>query len=147
MGVTLARDHQAEIVVQNSAGALLAREQYSVDREAGTITFADPLNLEDAGGSAFIAPFIIKDRVEHMSVLSDVQINGDLSVISPVPRDLPASEPTVSSALVYGDLLARVKNFFSQKVWDNGNPNRTDVRRGDQSRLTMRSMCPGSMQA
>ena len=85
MGVALARDHQAEIVVQDSTGGLLAPEQYTTDREAGTITFADPLSLVDAGGSALIAPFIIKDRVEHMSVLSDVQINGDLSVISPVP--------------------------------------------------------------
>ena len=131
--ISLTRDHQAEIVVQDSAGALLASEQYSVDWEAGTITFADPLSLVDAGGSALIAPFIIKDRVEHMSVLSDVQINGDLSVISPVPWDLPASETTVSSAVVYGDLQARVKNFFSQKVWDNGDPNWTDNREGDQT--------------
>ena len=68
-----------------------------------------------------------------MSVLSDVQINGDLSIISPVPWNLPAAETTVSSAVVYGDLQARVKNFFSQKVWDNGSPNWTDNRIGDQT--------------
>ncbi|WP_163370611.1 hypothetical protein [Endozoicomonas acroporae] len=46
--INLARDHQAEIVVEDSAGALLASDQYTVDREAGTVTFADPLSLIDA---------------------------------------------------------------------------------------------------
>ena len=35
--------------------------------------------------------------------------------------------------MVYGDLQARVKNFFSQKVWDNGSPNWTDNRIGDHT--------------
>ncbi|WP_209278696.1 hypothetical protein [Thalassotalea sp. G20_0] len=117
--INLVRDHQAEIVVEDSSGALLASDQYTVDREAGTVTFADPLSLVDLGSNPLAAPFTIKDRVEHMSVLSDVQINGDLSIISPVPWDLPASETTVSSAVVYGDLQARVKNFFSQKVFSD----------------------------
>ena len=37
----LARDHQAEIVVEDSSGALLASDQYTVDREAGTETNDD----------------------------------------------------------------------------------------------------------
>ncbi|WP_422464090.1 hypothetical protein, partial [Endozoicomonas sp. ALB115] len=131
--INLARDHQAEIVVEDSGGTLLASDQYTVDREAGTVTFADPLSLIDADSSPLSAPYAIKDRVEHMSVLSDVQINGDLSIISPVPWDLPAGETSVSSAVVYGDLQARVKNFFSQKVWDSGDPNWTDDRVGDQT--------------
>ncbi|MES9983173.1 MAG: hypothetical protein ABW115_07175, partial [Candidatus Thiodiazotropha sp. 6PLUC6] len=131
--VTLTRDHQAEITVEDSSGTLLKADQYTVDREAGTVTFADPLSLVDADSNALSAPFTIKDRVEHMSVLSDVQINGDLSIIAPVPWDLPASETTVSSAVVYGDLQSRVKKFFSQKVWDNGEPNWTDDRIGDQT--------------
>ncbi|WP_202969861.1 hypothetical protein, partial [Endozoicomonas atrinae] len=131
--INLSRDHQADIVVEDSTGALLASDQYTVDREAGTVTFADPLSLIDDQSNPLTAPFTIKDRVEHMSVLSDVQINGDLSIISPVPWDLPATETTVGSAVVYGDLQARVKNFFSQKVWDNGDPNWTDNRNGDQT--------------
>ncbi|USE38681.1 hypothetical protein [Endozoicomonas sp. SCSIO W0465] len=76
--INLARDHQAEIVVEDSAGALLASDQYTVDREAGTVTFADPLSLIDANSNPLSAPYTIKDRVEHMSVLSDVQINARL---------------------------------------------------------------------
>ncbi|WP_067582838.1 hypothetical protein [Endozoicomonas ascidiicola] len=131
--INLVRDHQADISVEDSNGRLLKADQYFADREAGTITLADPLSLVDDESSPLTAPFIIKDRVEHMSVLSDVQINGDLSIISPVPWDLPADETSVSSAVVYGDLQARVKNFFSQKVWDNGDPNWSDHRIGDQT--------------
>ncbi len=131
--INLARDHQADIAVEDSSGALLASDQYTVDREAGSITFADPLSLIDAGSNPLSAPFTIKDRVEHMSVLSDVQINGDLSIISPVPWNLPEIETSISSAVVYGDIQARVHHFFSQKVWDNGTPNWTDNRIGDQT--------------
>ena len=66
-------------------------------------------------------------------MVSDVQINGELSIIAPVPWDLPAGETTVSSAVVYGDLQARVHHFYSQKVWDNGSPNWSDERIGDQT--------------
>ncbi|WP_422445442.1 hypothetical protein [Endozoicomonas sp. ALB091] len=131
--INLARDHQAEITIIDANGNYLSPDQYTSDRETGTVTFADPLSLIDADSSQLSAPYSIKDRVEHMSVLSDVQINGDLSIISPVPWDLPAGETSVSSAVVYGDLQARVKNFFSQKVWDSGDPNWTDDRVRDQT--------------
>ena len=129
----LTRDHQAEIVVEDSAGKLLDPAQYTADKPAGQLTFADPLLLQDAGGESLTAPFKITDRVEHMSVVSDAQINGELSIIAPVPWDLPAGETTISSAVVYGDLQARVHNFFSQKVWDSGNPNWTDERNEDNT--------------
>ena len=131
--ISLARDHQAEILVLDSSGNALAPEQYTADRKAGSLTFADPLALNDAEGNALVAPFTIKDRVEHMSVVNDVQINGDLSIIAPVPWDLPANETTVSSAVVYGDLQARQYSFFAQKLWDNGDPNWTDDRIGDNT--------------
>ncbi|OED40221.1 hypothetical protein ACH42_17050 [Endozoicomonas sp. (ex Bugula neritina AB1)] len=131
--ITLARDHQADIAVEDSAATPLATDQYTTDRNAGSLTFANPLSLIDGEGNALTAPFTIKDRVEHMSVVNDVQINGDLSIIAPVPWDLPATETTVSSAVVYGDLQARQYSFFTQKVWDNGNPNWTDNREGDNT--------------
>ncbi len=131
--ITLSRDHQAEITVEDCTGKALAAAQYTLDKAAGTVTFANPLNLVDSQGGALTAPYTIKDRVEHMSVVNDVQINGDLSIIAPVPWNLPAQTTTVSSAVVYGDIQARVHHFFSQKVWDNGNPNWTDSRIGDQT--------------
>ena len=131
--ISLARDHQAEILVVDSNGTALVPAQYTTNRTAGSLTFADPLSLIDVKGNALTAPFTIKDRVEHMSVVNDVQINGDLSIIAPVPWDLPARETTVSSAVVYGDLQSRQYSFFTQKVWDNGDPNWTDNRIGDNT--------------
>ncbi|MET4694997.1 hypothetical protein [Endozoicomonas lisbonensis] len=129
--LVLARDHQAEITVQDSGGVALDPAQYTVDKQAGTLAFADPLQLQDTEGNNLAAPFTVVDRVEHMSVVSDAQINGELSIIAPVPWDLPAGETTVSSAVVYGDLQARVHHFFTQKVWSNSNPNWTDDPKGD----------------
>ena len=131
--IALSRDHQAEITVQDSQGVDLDPAQYTTNRQTGTLTFADPLLLQDSESNNLTAPFTVVDRVEHMSVVSDAQINGELSIIAPVPWDLPAGETTVSSAVVYGDLQARVHHFFSQKVWDNGNPNWTDERNEDNT--------------
>ncbi|MGI9277977.1 MAG: hypothetical protein ACR2PT_24410, partial [Endozoicomonas sp.] len=131
--VNLSRDHQAEITIEDSSGKLLDPTQYTADRDAGTVTFADPLTLIDPEGGGLTTPLTIKDRVEHMSVVSDVQINGELSIIAPVPWNLPATETTVSSAVVYGDLQARVHHFFTQKVWDSGSPNWSDDRIGDNT--------------
>ncbi|WP_252177187.1 hypothetical protein [Endozoicomonas sp. 4G] len=131
--ITLNRDHQAGVTVEDSQGKTLDPAQYTADREKGTVTFADPLLLQNIEGSSLTAPFAIKDRVEHMSVASDVQINGEVTIIAPVPWDLPANDTQVSSAVVYGDLQARVHHFFSQKVWNAGNPNWTDERIGDNT--------------
>jgi len=131
--IQLARDHQAEITLIDSEGRALAPEQFQTDRTKGTLTFNDPLSLIDEADAPLTAPFTVKDRVEHMSVVNDVQVNGDLSIIAPVPWDLPAEETTVSSAVVYGDLQARQTGFFTQKVWDNGNPNWADQRSGEQT--------------
>ena len=131
--INLARDHQAAILIEDSNGIELDSAQYTTDRSAGTLTMADPLSLIDEEGNTLSAPFTVKDRVEHMSVVNDVQINGDLSIIAPVPWDLPAHETTVSSAVVYGDLQARQYSFFTQKVWDNGTPNWTENRMGDNT--------------
>ena len=131
--VDLARDHQAEIWVEDSNGTRLKANQYAVTRDTGKVTFAAPLALNDDDGNALVAPLTIKDRVEHMTVVSDARINGELAIIAPVPWDLPADATTVSSAVVYGDLQARSYNFFSQKVWDSGDPNWSDQRIGENT--------------
>ena len=68
-----------------------------------------------------------------MSVVSDARINGELSIIAPVPWDLPAGETTISSAVVYGDLQARVHNFFQPEGVGQRHPNWTDERNEDNT--------------
>ena len=131
--VTLARDHQAAIEVVDSAGLKLDPAQYTANKLAGTVTFANPLTLETEGAVALTAPLKILDRVEHMSVLNDVQINGTLSFIAPLAHEFPAEETIISSALVWGDINSRVFNFFKQKTWSSGAPNWGPDRIGDDT--------------
>ena len=131
--VTLARDHQAHIEVVDSAGLKLDPVQYTANKLTGTVTFADPLTLETEGAITLTPPLTIKDRVEHMSVINDVQINGTLSFIAPLAHEFPAEETVVSSALVWGDINSRVFNFFKQKTWNSSSPNWGPDRVGDDT--------------
>lgn len=129
--IGLARDHQSDIVVKDANGAELNPVMYTVDLKQGRVTFADPLLLETAGGLPLQTPLAIHDRVEHMAVVTDVQITGQLGLSAPVPWDLPAGETLVSSALAWGDLQARIWRWYSQKTWNSGAPNWSDSPTGE----------------
>src|SRR5690606_14791892 len=68
----LERDQQAEIEVVDGAGTVLRAESYSVDRANGTVTWANPLVLQDAEGNPLGLPLIVRDRVEHMAMVTEV---------------------------------------------------------------------------
>lgn len=129
--VTLARDHQADIEVQDANNVALDPQAYTVDKLLGRVTFADPLVLNDAQGSPLVPPLRVLDRVEHMTVCTEVQISGQLGINSPLPWDLPASTAKVSSAVTWGDMQARLYKWFAQKTWSSGSPNWSDNLIGD----------------
>lgn len=131
--VVLDRAYQAAIEVADANGVLMDPTQYSVDRELGSLTWADPLVLEDSEGNPLASPLFIQDRVEHMTVCSEVQITGALGIGSPMPWDLPAGETVVSSAVTWGDLQARVFGWFTQQTWNTGAPNWTDTQLGNST--------------
>lgn len=81
---------------------------YAVDLEAGTITFADV--------SGYSQPVTIEHRVEDMAMVRDVQISGEITFTRPVTHDYPLGS-YVSSALVMGDMAARVSLVFDQSTW------------------------------
>src|SRR5690606_40511309 len=89
--------------------------QYSVDLKLGRVTFADPLVLETAEGAPLQQPLTVHDRVEHMTVCTDVQITGVVGINSPMPWDLPAEQTQVSSALTWGDMQARIFNRSEER--------------------------------
>ncbi len=120
--VTLDRDSQAYIEVIDVNGQRLAYDQFTADRDAGTVTFADPLTLVDRAGEPLTAPYQIVDRVEDMVLATSVEITGRVGISAPLTRDYPADTTRVASALVWGDVGARVFNLFSQQsfdVWSN----------------------------
>lgn len=124
--VALARDHQADIEVVDANGVALDVQAYTANRELGRVVFADPLVLNDAEGSPLVPPLRVRDRVEHMTVCTEVQISGALGINSPVPWDLPPGQTFVSSAVVWGDLQARLYRWFTQQTWNSSAPNWTD---------------------
>lgn len=127
----LTRSGQAEITVIDPNGLKLRAASYTTDREHGRVTWASPLVLQDESGAALSLPLTILDRVEHMTLCTEVQISGELSFSSPLPWDLPANETFVSSALSWGDLQSRYHHWFTQKTWNQGVPNWSDVPVGE----------------
>lgn len=82
---------------------------YEEDLEAGTVTFTDVTD--------YAQPVVIEDRVEDLVQVSDVQISGQLAFTRPITHDYPVGS-FVSSALIAGDLKARVSTLFDQASWD-----------------------------
>ncbi|PKL97133.1 MAG: hypothetical protein CVV17_12645 [Gammaproteobacteria bacterium HGW-Gammaproteobacteria-7] len=124
-GGTLALDRalQAAIEVVDANGVALDEASFSADRELGRVTWGNPLLLQDAVGNPLTLPLVVRDRVEHMTLCTGVQISGQLGFSAPLPWDLPASDAYVSSALTWGDLQARVHGWFTQQTWSAGAPN------------------------
>lgn len=116
--ITLSRAKQSYVEVIDVNGARLAFNQYTADKEAGTITFADPLSLIDRNGDAMTGPYQVVDRVEDMVLCTDAQVTGLLSLSAPLTRDYPANETRIASALVWGDVGARYYNLFSQQTFN-----------------------------
>lgn len=90
---------------------------YTADLEAGTVTFSDV--------SGYSQPVTIEHRVEDMAVVRDVQISGEISFTRALTHEYPvapvgdpASGSFVSSALIAGDLFARVSLVFDQGTWN-----------------------------
>ncbi|ANP79313.1 hypothetical protein A134_23145 [Vibrio crassostreae 9CS106] len=127
----LARTHIASVMVTGSKGLILDEAQYTVNLSEGKLRWADPLVLVDKDGKALAKPLTVTDRIEHMSLIENVQILGTIDLLKPIAHDFPADETTVSSAILYGDTFAVLSNWFGERSWDNANPNWSDKPVGD----------------
>ncbi|PPI86211.1 hypothetical protein KEHDKFFH_02505 [Marinobacter maroccanus] len=116
--VNFARQNQAEVYVEGANGNRLDPAQYTLDTEAGTLTFADPLSLVDTEANAVTEPLQVFERVEDMGLATDVQIGGQIGLNIPLSQDYTAGDTIVSAAVLYGDLRARAYNAFHQKAFD-----------------------------
>lgn len=64
-------------------------------------------------------PVTIEHRIEDMMLVSDAQINGQITFTRPITHDYSAAGSYVSSALVFGDVRARTSLVFDQATWNN----------------------------
>jgi len=111
---------------QVSGGPVVTGAKFTVDLAAGTITMATPLDL-----SAFIEPLVATHRIEDASVVTDVQITGQVTIADALTHGYTASNSYASTALIApfvgGSVQAAYTHLFSQQTWDNAHPNWTDA--------------------
>lgn len=81
---------------------------YSADLDAGTVTFTNV--------AGYSQPVTIEHRIEDMAVVRDVQISGEVTFTRALTHDYPLGS-FVSSALMLGNLKARVSTLFDQVTW------------------------------
>jgi len=96
----------------DQAGTIVDRAQYTVDLVAGSVTMSATLDL-----SAYTEPLVAQHRIEERLLISDVQINGTITFTAALANAYPAAGSYISSALLAGDLFARVENVFDQQTW------------------------------
>jgi hypothetical protein len=100
--------------VFDTNGLIVPTSKYTADLDAGTVTMANPLDL-----TGYVQPLHIEHRIEDMALVSDVQITGQIKLMKPVRHAYPANTSYLSSALVIGDLQARVTGLFDQLAWSS----------------------------
>jgi len=100
------RTDLSELWLTDANGVRLGLTQYVANLPAGTVTMA-----ADFVAGALVQPLKCYHRIEDMNLLTDVQINGQISLAAPLPRPYPI-DSYVSSALLFGDMNARVTNVF-----------------------------------
>lgn len=110
------RTNLSEVWLVDQNGAKVNADQYIYNLIAGTVTMGAALTL-----TGLVQPLIAKHRVEDLALLSDVQINGQLTLSAPLSRAY-GTDSFVSSAILFGDMNARVENVFdlgSFSTWSN----------------------------
>ena len=109
--VNSGRVRLASARIVDSHGVALDPSLYTANLDAGTLM----LKPEFAVG-ALTPPLFVEHRIEDMAVITDVQINGLLQLNRPITHDYPDTAQ-VSSAMIVGDMQARVFGKFSQQAW------------------------------
>lgn len=113
-GQSISLDHDllASCTLQDQEGAAVDPSLYTVNRETGVVTMANPLDL-----AAYTQPLVARYRIEEMSLVNEAQINGQLSLVGAISRSYDPADTWVSSALIFGDIGSRVHHLFSQATW------------------------------
>lgn len=107
--INCARVRLSRVRVIDNNGAVIDTG-YSADLDAGLVTFSNV--------SGYAQPVRVEHRIEDMMLVSDAQINGQLTFTRPVSHDYPIGS-YVSSALVIGNMKARYESLFDQATWSN----------------------------
>lgn len=109
----LGRTNISRVRVRDSDNEPVASSWYTIDLAAGTVTWADPLDL-----AAYTLPIKIEHRIQEMKQVADALITGEVILSSALSRTFPVGSH-LSTALIPipQDLQAAVVNPFAQTTW------------------------------
>lgn len=107
--VSTGQTNVAKITVYDSVNQPVTLNKYTVDLAAGTVNILDVTGVSQ--------PMSVKARIEDMSVLSEVQVTGELKLALPTKHAYPILGTLVCSTLLGGNLYARVGLPFDQVLW------------------------------
>lgn len=122
----------SDLWLVDADGVRVDPTKYTVDMDLGTVTMAAPLDL-----TGVPQPLRAKHRISDMLLVADAQINGQVDVASTIAHDYPVDGTYFSTALLIGDLYARVSGIFDQVTWTGV---WSDLRIGDQANAEFNSV-------
>lgn len=111
--VQLSRQNIDELCVRDADNQPVNAELYTYDLAAGTLTWKSPLDL-----SAYQQPLTVKHAIVRNNRAVEVDINGEITLQTPLDIDIPQEGTVVANALIGGDLQVRATEPFSQQSWD-----------------------------
>ena len=106
--IDCARTRLSRVRLVGSDGVTI-QNGYTTNLDAGTVTFTDV--------TGYAQPVTIQHRIEDMAMVRDVQITGEIAFTRALSHDFPLGS-FISSALVSGDLKARVSALFDVSTWN-----------------------------
>lgn len=114
--IQLERGDLDRICLQDSNGKAVLADLWQYDLQAGSITFAQSLDLSD-----YQLPLIAKHTQEEKNLVTDVDIDGTLTLRFATKRAYPVENTYVSSVLIYqnGNLQVNSSVPFTQRNWNN----------------------------
>lgn len=108
--ISLGVERLSRIVIWGADGKEILHG-WARDLDAGTVQI---LNRE-----GWIQPVRIAWSIEHMALVREAQIGGQITLNRPLTHHFPAGGKSyISSALMLGDRYARVSHLFDQEAWD-----------------------------
>ncbi|GAA4493193.1 curculin (mannose-binding) lectin protein [Pseudaeromonas paramecii] len=108
----LNRERISRLSLEDATGTQLDGALWQADLDYGIVTLASPLDL-----SGYTQPITVVHEVEDMSLITDVEISGKLTLSKALSHDYAAADTYVSSALIIDDMWARANNVFDQTTW------------------------------
>ncbi|MEN8720464.1 MAG: hypothetical protein ABF296_09410 [Oceanococcaceae bacterium] len=109
---TLPFDRLTWVRLKDADGTYVDTVHYTADLPAGTITAAPTADF-----SGHTLPLVAEFRIEDISVVSDIELSGRLTLTKPVTHAFPIPGTYVSGVLVAGDMQARAFGLFDQETW------------------------------